>query len=34
MSTDIEDLTNKGVSHLHVNNMKLNMCKQYEPVLY
>ena len=34
MTNDIEDLTNKGVSHLHVNNMKLNMCKQYEPVLY
>jgi len=33
MSTEIEDLTNQGVSHLHVNNMKLNMCKQYEPVL-
>jgi len=34
MTNQIEDLTNPGISHLHANNIKLSICKQYEPVLF
>jgi ELP3 family radical SAM enzyme/protein acetyltransferase len=33
MSIDIEDLNNNGLSHLHVNNMKLIQCVPVKPVL-
>lgn len=33
MSIDIEDISNDGLDHLHINNIKLRMCEQYEPLL-